>query len=92
MALLLGYDIGSSSIKATLMEAESDRRVVNGTLRVTIPPGAGWEWARGPKATAQRKTRARDKLCRMVTDVRPYDPRLWADRMDFSGSPLGIAR
>src|ERR1035441_3833429 len=59
--------------------------MVNGILRVTIPPGAGWEWARGPKATTQMRTRARDTLCRMVTDVRPFDPGLRVDRMDFRG-------
>src|ERR1035437_9387465 len=61
--------------------------MVNGILRVTIPPGVGWEWARGPKATAQMRTRARDTLCRIVTDVRPYDPRLGFGRMDFTGPP-----
>jgi hypothetical protein len=29
---------------------------VNGTLRVTIPPGAGWDWARGPKAIVKMRT------------------------------------
>ena len=31
MALLLGYDVGSSSIKATLMEAETGRVLASAT-------------------------------------------------------------
>ena len=33
------------------------------------------------------KSRTRDTLCRMVTDVRPFDPGLRVDRMDFRGPP-----
>jgi xylulokinase len=32
MALLFGYDIGSSSIKATLMEAESGKVLASATV------------------------------------------------------------
>ena len=58
---------------------------MNGILRVTIPPGAGWECARGPRAIAQVRTKARDTLYRIVTDIRPFNPRPWVGRMDFMG-------
>jgi hypothetical protein len=67
--------------------AESDRRVVNGILLVTILPGAGWARARGPRAILQVRTRARNALYRIVTDVRQFDPGLRFDRMDLRGPP-----
>ena len=46
MALLLGYDVGSSSIKATLMDAESGKVIVSATSPKTeleiIADKGGW--------------------------------------------------
>ncbi|NIA06667.1 MAG: carbohydrate kinase [Actinobacteria bacterium] len=68
--LLLGYDIGSSAIKATLLDAQSGKVLANATspkteLEITAPqPGwaeqnpATW-WEHVKKATAEIKSKAK---------------------------------
>ena len=68
MALLLGYDVGSSSIKATLMEAETGKVVASATVpdreMEIIAKKSGWAeqhpqtwWENATAATHQIKAK-----------------------------------
>jgi xylulokinase len=74
MAFLLGYDVGSSSIKATLMEVETGQVVAAATLPakeleiIAVKPGwaeqhSGVWWDNVKSATRQIKEKAKFETC-----------------------------